>query len=98
VDGPDRKVLVLDQETLKQVSEIVALGGEQIRCAIAVKTKTQSHIFLGCTNGVLIRLDSSTFSVTMCVRLRKHIFCLLQVDEDSILCGQLYGYLDLVGI
>lgn len=38
VDGPDRKVLVLDQETLKQVSEIPALDGEQIRCAITVKT------------------------------------------------------------
>jgi hypothetical protein len=32
------------------------------------------------------------------VKLKKHIFCLLQIDEDTILCGQLQGYLDLVRI
>jgi hypothetical protein len=32
------------------------------------------------------------------VKLKKHIFCLLQIDENTILCGQLGGFLDLVRI
>lgn len=78
------------------------LDNEQIRCAISVTTKrglvTESHIFVGCTNGVLLRLDPVNFFITMKLKLSKHIFCLLQLDEDTILCGQLYGYLDLVSI
>lgn len=58
----------------------------------------ESHIFVGCTNGVLLRLDPVNYFITMKVKLRKHIFCLLQLDDDTILCGQLYGYLDLVRI
>lgn len=78
-DGPDRKVCVLDQETLKQISEIPELDGEQIRCAITIngKNSTEQHIFVGCTNGVLLRLDPVNFFITMRVKLRKHIFCLL---------------------
>jgi hypothetical protein len=34
----------------------------------------------------------------MRIKLKKHIFCLLQIDEDTVLCGQLQGYLDLVRI
>jgi len=102
VDGPDRKVCVLDQETLKAVSEIPDLQGEQIRCAITTTCKngltTEQHIFIGCTNGLLLRLDPVNFFITMKVKLKKHIFCLLQIDEDTVLCGQLYGYLDLVRI
>ena len=78
------------------------LEGEQIRCAISVTSKSglvsETHIFVGCTNGVLLRLDPVNFFITMKVKLSKHIFCLLQLDVDTILCGQLYGYLDLVSI
>ena len=38
-DGPDRKVCVLDQETLKSVTEIPDLANEQIRCAITTTCK-----------------------------------------------------------
>ena len=34
----------------------------------------------------------------MQIKLKKHIFCLLQIDENTILCGQLQGYLDLIRI
>ena len=34
----------------------------------------------------------------MSVKLKKHIFCLLQIDDNTILCGQLQGWLDLVRI
>lgn len=101
-DGPDRRVCVLDQETLKMVNEIPDLANEQIRCAITTTCKTglttEQHIFIGCTNGLLLRLDPVNFFITMKVKLKKHIFCLLQIDEETVLCGQLYGYLDLVRI
>lgn len=90
-DGPDRKVVVLDQDTLKVINEITDLDGEQIRCAISVIEKrgntTEQHIFVGCTNGILLRLDPINFFITMRIKLKKHIFCLLQLDEDTILCG-----------
>ena len=57
------------------------LEGEQIRCAISVTSKSglvsETHIFVGCTNGVLLRLDPVNFFITMKVKLSKHIFCLL---------------------
>jgi hypothetical protein len=91
VDGQDRKVSVLDQETLKMVSEIPELQGEQIRCAITTQVKNglnqEQHIFIGCTNGILLRLDPVNFFITMKVKLKKHIFCLLQIDEETVLCG-----------
>jgi len=34
----------------------------------------------------------------MHVKLKKHIFCMLQIDDNAILCGQLGGYVDLVRI
>ena len=84
------------------VSEIPELQGEQIRCAITTQVKNglnqEQHIFIGCTNGILLRLDPVNFFITMKVKLKKHIFCLLQIDEETVLCGQLYGYLDLVRI
>jgi len=58
----------------------------------------EKHIFVGCTNGHLIRLDPVNYFVTLRVKLRKHIFCILQIDEDTLLCGQLAGYVDLVRI
>ena len=79
VDGADRKVSILDQETLKAVQEIPDLDGEQIRCAITTTSMTtqEQHIFIGCTNGLLLRLDPVNFFVTMRVKLHKHVFCML---------------------
>ena len=75
---------------------------ETIRCAISVgdfqPQNVEKHIFVGCTNGHLLRLDPVNYFVTLKVKLRKHIFCLLQIDADTILCGQLGGFLDLVRI
>lgn len=69
------------------VCEIPELDGEQIRCAITVINSYEQHIFVGCTNGVLFRLDPVNFQVTLKVKLHKNIFCLLQIDEDTVLCG-----------
>lgn len=92
-DGPDRKVHVLKLETLKKQTEIIDLDGEQIRCAIEVSDKasygTEKHILVGCTNGLLLRLDPVNYFITMRVKLKKHIFCLLQIDDETVLCGQL---------
>jgi len=90
-DGPDRKVHVLNLETLKKQSEILDLDGEQIRCAIAVGDSVslgaEKHVFVGCTNGLLLRLDPVNYFITMRIKLKKHIFCLLQIDEETVLCG-----------
>ena len=43
-------------------------------------------------------MDPVNYFVTLKVKLRKHIFCMLQVGEDTLLCGQLGGFLDLVRI
>ena len=95
-------VEVLDLHSLSKHSQIEPMKGEQIRCALTVDAKEsegrEKHIFLGCTNGYLIRLDPVNYFTTMRVKLQKHIFCMLQLDEDTILCGQLQGFLDLVRI
>ena len=87
---------------MKKQSSIQPLKNEQIRCAISVGDKQsdgfEKHIFVGCTNGHLLRLDPVNYFTTMSVKLKKHIFCLLQIDENTILCGQLGGFLDLVRI
>lgn len=73
-----------------------------MRCAIVVNEKrghsTQQHIFVGCTNGLLLKLDPVNFLITMRVKLKKHIFCMLQLDDETVLCGQLGGHLDLIRI
>jgi hypothetical protein len=53
---------------------------------------------IGCTNGLLLWLDPVNHFITRKVKLKKHIFCMLQLDEHTVLCGQLYGNLDLVRI
>ena len=102
MDGPDKIVEVLDLYSLKKQSQIQPFNSEQIRCAISVGDKAsdgfEKHIFVGCTNGHLIRMDPVNYFTTLRIKLRKHIFCMLQIDEDTILCGQLHGYLDLVRI
>jgi hypothetical protein len=100
VDGAERKVCVLDIETLKVVGEVAELEGETIRCAVSVcdNEKQEHHVFVGCTSGLLLRVDPVSFFVTMRIKLNKHIFCMLQMDDDTLLCGQLQGYLDLVRI
>ena len=45
-----------------------------------------------------MRLDPVNYFTTLQIKLKKHIFCLLQIDNDTILCGQLQGYIDLVRI
>lgn len=93
---------MLDLESLKVHAAVNLPDGEELRCSITVGDKQsdyeQKHIFVGCTNGHLLRLDPVNYFTTMRVKLHKHIFCLLQLDEDTILCGQLQGYLDLVRI
>ena len=93
VDGPDSQVDVLDLYSLKKQSSIQPLQNEQIRCAISVGDKEsdgfEKHIFVGCTNGHLLRLDPVNYFTTMQIKLKKHIFRLLQIDENTILCGQL---------
>ena len=75
---------------------------ETIRCAVSVgdflQEQVERHIFIGCTNGNLLRLDPVNYFVTMQIKLKKHIFCMLQIDDNSLLCGQLGGFLDLVRI
>jgi hypothetical protein len=80
-DGPEKKVHVLNLETLKKQFEIADLDGEQIRCAISVSDAasngSEKHVFAGCTNGLLLRLDPVNYFITMRIKLKKHIFCLL---------------------
>jgi hypothetical protein len=45
-----------------------------------------------------MRLDPVNFFTTLKVKLRNHIYCMLQIDVDTILCGQLHGHIDLVRI
>jgi hypothetical protein len=45
-----------------------------------------------------MRLDPVNFFTTLKIKLKNHIYCMLQVDEDAILCGQLHGSIDLVRI
>ena len=75
---------------------------ETIRCALSVgdylPQQVEKHIFVGCTNGHLLRLDPVNYFVTLKIKLKKHIFCMLQIDENAILCGQLNGFLDLIRI
>ena len=72
---------VLNLETLKKQSEIADLDGEQIRCTLAVSDAAnfgnEKHVFAGCTNGLLLRLDPVNYFITMRIKLKKHIFCLL---------------------
>ena len=102
VDGPNKQIDVLDMYSLKRQSCIEPMKDEQIRCALSVGQMSENtanrHIFVGCTNGHLMRLDPVNYFTTLKVKLRKHIFCMLQVDDNAILCGQLHGYLDLVRI
>lgn len=73
-----------------------------MRCALAVEDQKSGgkakHILVGCTGGLLLRLDPVNFFVTLRIQLHKHIFCLLQLDSETVLCGQLGGYLDLVRV
>ena len=39
-----------------------------------------------------------SYFITLKIKLSKHIFCMLQLDDETLLCGQLQGYLDLVRI
>jgi hypothetical protein len=82
---------ILDLESLKKQSEVKLLENEQIRCAISVgdryNQESEKHIFVGCTNGHLLRLDPVNYFTTLQIKLKKHIFCLLQIDNDTILCG-----------
>lgn len=58
----------------------------------------KKHIFVGQTNGHLMKLDPEKYYIMMRVKLKHHIYCMLQLDNNSILCGQLHGQLDLVRI
>lgn len=82
---------------MKKLSSIQPHSNEQMRCALLVESSEQ-HIFVGCTNGYLLRLDPINYFTTLEVKLQNHIFCMLQLDEETLLCGQLKGYLDLVRI
>ena len=43
-------------------------------------------------------MDPVNYFVTLKVKLKKHIFCLLQIDDNTLLCGQLGGFVDIVRI
>ena len=91
VDGPHKQIEVLNLDTLTRNGSITPVGDEQLRCALSVgdksKETSEKHIFVGCTNGHLMRLDPVNFFTTMRVKLKYHIYCMLQLDENSILCG-----------
>lgn len=91
VDGPDRNIDILDLYSLRRQNSVKPVDKESIRCAITVQDRvgesTERHIFVGCTNGWLIRLDPVNYFTTLKVKLNNHIFCMLQIDENSILCG-----------
>ena len=81
MDGPDKMIDVVDMYSLKKQNSIEPAKNETIRCALSVGYSTNNnanrHIFVGCTNGFLMRLDPVNYFVTLKVKLRKHIFCML---------------------
>lgn len=84
----DHGVSVVDAVSLKLLS-VVGIK-ESMRCAV----QTADSVWIGCTNGLLIKTDLQ-FEVVMLVKLKKHIFSILVVD-DCLLCGEMNGWLELV--
>jgi hypothetical protein len=72
---------VVDMYSLKKQNTIEPIKNENISCAISVGISSNNnanrHIFVGCTNGFLVRLDPVNYFQTLKVKLRKHIFCML---------------------
>ena len=66
VDGPDKQIDVVDMYSLKRQNSIEPMKSESIRCAISVgqtsNNNANRHIFVGCTNGYLMRLDPVNFA------------------------------------
>jgi hypothetical protein len=77
IDFPDNKVGLIDRESMNLASTIEELSCEQIRCAILFNSENEKHVLFGCTNGLLLRIDPSSWQVTLRIKLKKHIFCML---------------------
>ena len=94
VDEPGKKVGVIDDRSLVKQHELPCPDGNCLRSTL----NASGYLFTGHSNGVLIRLDADTLEAEMTVTLHAHVFCLEQLDNEHIICGQMNGWIDVVHI
>ena len=94
LDEPSKKIGVIDDRSLVKQHEIPCPEGNCLRSTITAA----GYLFTGHSNGVLLRLDAETLEADMTVTLHAHIFCLEQLDNEHIVCGQMNGWVDVVRI
>lgn len=94
VDEPSKKIGVIDDRALVKQHEFACPEGNALRSSLQVR----NYIFAGYSNGVLQRLDSETMELEYQINLHTHVFCIAQLDENYIICGQMNGWIDVVSI
>lgn len=94
IDEPSKKMGIIDDRALVKQHELPNPEGNGLRSTLQVR----NFIFAGFSNGILQRLDSETLEMEYQINLHTHVFCINQLDEKHIICGQMNGWIDVVSI
>ena len=61
----------------------------------------ESELIIGCTDGYLCKFNISNPTAPLLIntiQLKDDVFSFLKLSEDTILCGQWEGYLNIVDV
>jgi hypothetical protein len=94
VDEPQKKLGILDEGALIKQHELPSPDGNSLRSTLVIG----DYLFTGFSNGLLLRQDRDSFQTDIEITLHTHIFCIEQLDDDHIICGQMNGWVDVVRI
>jgi len=60
--------------------------------------KLGNRLFIGTEEKRLFLVDATTFDILDSLQTQSYIFSLVEVDKETVLCGQFGGFVDLVRV
>ena len=87
VDGVSNRVDVLKKDDLTLAGSFDTYGNA-VFCFIVHGLKA----FVGCANNNLFVFDLETFKIVKEIKTANIIYCFLQLDYNTLFCGQRDGY------